>query len=169
MLGTRYMHLEDDPCLGHCAGDGDDRVAQVPHGVQDMRVTPHHGGVWCGVCTALVSVRVGVRVGVTELGSFRCQSVYTTGWILAGGGLRVYTPPPQSRFSRNPAPPGEFWWNFWLIGTAFALRNFRTLATFDGLASCGRVSQKSQLGLPLFLIRVNELGSFRSQSVCTAG
>ena len=26
---------------------------------------------------------------------------------------------------------------FWLVGTAFALRNFRTTATSDGSASCG--------------------------------
>ena len=35
---------------------------------------------------------------------------------------------------------------FCLVGTAFALRNFRTFCTFDGSASCGRNSQFTGFG-----------------------
>ena len=40
-------------------------------------------------------LQVGVRVRVTELGSFRAQSVYTIGQILAGGSCACITPPPE--------------------------------------------------------------------------
>ena len=50
------------------------------------------------------------------------------------GGLREISRPcwGHGHFGRNSAPPGSFLGDFWLIGTAFALRNFLTLKTLGG-------------------------------------
>ena len=58
----------------------------------------------------------------------------------------ISTPPPRPTPTRSYQRQLEFSPFFQLIGTAFALRDFRTFCTFDGSASCGRNARLTGFG-----------------------